>query len=170
MCVKEVLVDMGLRVMEGDEAFYYLHEDGELKGAVLTHVDDFSLAGTDEFVRKVIHQVERQLTVSKVEKDRFRFTGLYISSVKDGIEVTMADYVKSIEDVKEIRKADRDEELGSLEMKEYRKITGKVSWLANSTRPDLCYTALAMSKNNKQATIADLRDVNRVLKKVRERE
>ena len=46
---------MGLRVMIGDEAFYYLHEDGELKGAVLTHVDDFSLAGTDEIVRKVIH-------------------------------------------------------------------------------------------------------------------
>ena len=90
--------------------------------------------------------------------------------MEDGIEVTMSDYVKSMEDVKDIRKADRDEELTSLEMKEYRKITGKVSWLANSTRPDLCYTALEMSKNNKSATIADLRGVNRVLNKVRERE
>ena len=168
--VKEVLVSLGLRVMTGDEAFYYLHEDGELKGAVLTHVDDFSLAGDDEFIRKVISQVERQLTVSKVEKDKFRFTGLDISSVEDGIEVTMADYVKSIGDVPEVRNADRDEELTGLEMKEYRKITGKISWLANSTRPDLCYTSLAMSKNNKGATIGNLRDVSRVLKKVREPE
>ena len=154
--VKDVLVSIGLRVMTGDEAFYYLHEDGELKGAVLTHLDDFSLCGTDEFVRKVIKQVERQLTVSKVEKDKFCFTGLDILSVEDGIEVAMEDYVNSIEDVVNVRNADRDEELTGLEMKEYRKVTGKVSWLANSTRPDLCYTALAMSKNNKGTTIANL--------------
>jgi len=125
--VKEVLIDMGLRVMDGDEAFYFLHEDGHLQGAVLTHVDDFSLAGTDDFVEKVIRQVEQQLTVSKVEKDKFWFTGLDISAVKDGIEITMSDYVKSLEDVKDIRKADREEELSRLEMKEYRKMTGKIS-------------------------------------------
>ena len=47
-------------------------------------------------------------------------------------------------------------------------MTGKVAWLANSTQPDLCFTALQMSKKNKEATISDLRDINRVLKKVRE--
>ena len=165
-----MLVGLGLRVITGDEAFYYQHEDGELKGAVLTHVDDFSLAGDEEFIRKVVSQVEKQLTVSKVERDKFRFTGLDVSLDDDGIEVTMADYVKSIGDISEVRSADREEELTNSEMKEYRKITGKISWLANSTRPDLCYTALAMSKNNKRATIGNLRDVSRVLKKVRERE
>ena len=48
----------------------------------------------------------------------------------------MADYVKSIGDVPEVRNADREKELSDLEMKEYRKVTGKVSWLANSTQPD----------------------------------
>ena len=38
--VKEVLKEIGLKVMEGDEAFYYLHRDGELIGAVITHVDN----------------------------------------------------------------------------------------------------------------------------------
>ena len=51
----------------------------------------------------------------------------------------------------------------------YRKMTGKLSWLANSTHPDLSYTALAMSKNNKSAKIKDLRDISRVLKKAKER-
>ena len=55
-------------------------------------------------------------------------------------------------------------------MKEYRKITGKIAWLANSTRPDLSFTALQMSKNNKKATISNLRDVSRILKKVWEQE
>ena len=55
-------------------------------------------------------------------------------------------------------------------MKEYCKMTGKISWLANSTRLDLSYKALQMSKKNTAATISDLRDINRILKKVREEE
>ena len=47
-------------------------------------------------------------------------------------------------------------------------MNGKPSWLANSMRPDLSYTALAMSRKNNSAKIKDLRDVSRVLKKVEE--
>ena len=49
-------------------------------------------------------------------------------------------------------------------------MTGMIAWLANSTRPHLCYLAMQMSKKNQGATITDLRDVNRILKKVREKE
>ena len=55
-----------------------------------------------------------------------------------------------------------------LEMKEYRKMTGKIAWLANSTRLDLSFIALKMSKNSKDATISYHIDVNRILVKVRE--
>ena len=91
-------------------------------------------------------------------------------TIGDGIQILMEDYVQSLEDIQSIRKAERDEELSKLEMKEFCKVTGKLSWLANSTRPDLSFTALRMSKKNNSATIADLRDINRILKKVRERE
>ena len=83
----------------------------------------------------------------------------------------MEDYSQSLKDITDIRKVDdRNEELSKLEMKLYRKMTGKIAWLANSTRPDLCYLAMQMSKKNQGVTIADLRDVNRILRKVRERE
>ena len=45
MRYKEVLKEIGLKVMKGDEAFYYLHKDEELIGAVITNIDDFTLAG-----------------------------------------------------------------------------------------------------------------------------
>ena len=81
----------------------------------------------------------------------------------------MEDYSDSLRDVKYIRKVeDYIEPLTKLEMKEYRKITGKIAWLANSTRPDLSFTTLQMSKNNKEVTISDLRDVGLILKKVQE--
>ena len=56
--------------MEGDEAFYYLHRDGKLIGAVITHVDDFTLTGTQEFVDEILKAIEEELTVSKIERDR----------------------------------------------------------------------------------------------------
>ena len=92
-----------------------------------------------------------------------------ISTIKDGFEISMEDYVDSLDEIKEIRKADRDHYLTKMEVKEYRKMTGKLSWLANSTRPDLSYTALTMSKRNNSAKISDLRNITRVLKKVKER-
>ena len=55
---------MGLKVREGYEAFNYLHEDGKLKGAVLMHVDDFNLTGTNYFVEEVLKVVDQELTVS----------------------------------------------------------------------------------------------------------
>lgn len=89
----------------------------------------------------------------------------------NGIKVSMEDYTNSLEDIKEIRKVeDQNEPLTKLEMKEYRKMKDKIAWLANSKRPDLSFTALQMSKNSKDATISDLRNVNRILTKVRESE
>ena len=88
--------------------------------------------------------------------------------VDDGIKVLMEDYTNSLQDIKNIRKVeDCNEPLTMLEMKKYRMITCKLSWLANITRPDLSFSALWMSKNNKEATISDLRDVNGILTKVR---
>ena len=77
------------------------------------------------------------LTVSKIEKDRFRFTGLDICSMGNKIKISMEDYVWSLEDVSTIRKANCDEALTRLELKEYQKRTGKHSWLANGMKPDL---------------------------------
>ena len=131
--VKEFLKTIGLKVMEGDEAFYYLHRNGDLIGMVITHVDDFTLAGTEAFVYEVIETVSRELTVSKIERDNFRYTGIDVKTVNDGIEVEMRDYVDSLEEVREIRKAVRDDPLTRAELKVFRKMTGKLSWLANST-------------------------------------
>ena len=78
----------------------------------------------------------------------------------------MADYVDSLQDIKEIREADKDDDLTKHEIKEYRKVTGKLSWLANSTHPDLSFTALTMSKKNNSAKFSILKNVASVLKKV----
>ena len=81
--------------MEGDEAFYFLHEEGNLKGAVLTHVDD-NIIGIDIIMEMILDNVDRELTISKIERTKFRFTDLDVASVEDGIEILMEDYVPTL--------------------------------------------------------------------------
>ena len=96
LCVKEVfLCELGLHTNHGDEAFYFSNVNGVLHGAILTHVDDFNIAGTPDFIKKVIDHVGRELTVSKIKEDCFRFTGLDIKVMDDRIEVLMEDYNNS---------------------------------------------------------------------------
>ena len=87
-CVKEV-PKVGMKVMEGDKAIY------DLQGCLITHVDDFTLARTPEFIKEVLEMIEIELTISKIERDNFHFTGLDISTVVDGFEIGMADYADS---------------------------------------------------------------------------
>lgn len=94
--VKEVFFKMNMKIMEGDKAFYYLHRGGILIGIIISHVDDFTLAGTQKFIDEVLEMVEKELTISKIEKDNFRYTGLNIFIVNKGIEIEMADYVESL--------------------------------------------------------------------------
>ena len=109
------------------------------------------------------------MDISQVENDCFRFTGIDVKRVKDGIEISMEDYAKSLEEV-QIRDAKADEPLTRDELKVLRKFVGKLNWLAANTRPDLAIYALELAKRQKKAMIKDLREVYIVLKKVKEKE
>ena len=82
----------------------------------------------------------------------------------------MNEYAKSMEEVINIRKGGRTEKFNCVEMKEYRRFTGKLSWLAQGTHPDINYIMLVMQNKNNSATLADFQKVNKVLKKVKLRE
>ena len=141
----------------------------DLEGMVSTHVDDFDLAGKKRFVDKVTEEIGKALDVSTVESDCFRFTGIDVKKVKEGIEISMEDYAKSLEEI-QIRDAKADEPLTREELKVFRKFVGKLNWLVANTRPDLSIYTLELAKRQKKAVVKDLREINRVLKKVREKE
>ena len=61
-------MEIGLKVLEEDKAFYNLHQDGNLIGGVITHVDDFTLAGTEDFIKEIIETNSRELNVSKIKE------------------------------------------------------------------------------------------------------
>merc|ERR1712101_34810 len=158
--VRETLRNFNLNTLPGDDAVYFQHINGNLIGMILSNVDEFTITGTNEFVNRIVEGLKKIFTRYKIEENNFRFTGLDVKTTDEGIEISMEDYANSITEIQDIRKANRTEPLTKAELKEYRKYTGKLSWLAQGTRPDLSYSALNLSKKNNSATIADLRNIN----------
>merc|ERR1712237_194532 len=151
--IKEVFKNFGLRKVDGDEALYYKQDDdGELIGLLSTHVDDFSLAGTEKFIETATEEIKKHLDVSKIEDGRFRFTGIDIEQIDGRIELSMEEYADSLEDIL-IREDKSSEPLDRDEMRTLRKYVGKLSWLASNARPDLAIYALNLAKKQKKATL-----------------
>ena len=159
MRVKNLFKEIGLRKLDGDEVVYYMiGEKEDLEGMVSTHVDDFYLAGRKRFVNRITEEIGKALDVSTVESNCFRFTGIDVKKVKEGIEISMEDYAKSLEEI-QIRDAKADEPLTREELKVFRKFVGKLNWLVANTRPDLAIYAFELAKRQKKEVIKDLREI-----------
>ena len=107
----------------------------------------------------------KRFTFGKIECNNFKFTGLNITQVKDGILVDQNDYIQSLKPISIDGSFDKDEELPKSKYLEYRALTGQLTWAAENTRPDLSFDARELSTKNKKATFEDLRYANKVLKK-----
>ena len=129
--VKKILCDQGLTKLNGDEAFYMKHQNGQLKGMILLHVDDFMIGGSNEFVDGITDVFCKELTVSTIEDSLFRYCGIDMELKENKIIMSMEDYVASLEEA-DLGKSKKCTKLNKFEQRTFRKITGKLMWLAEN--------------------------------------
>ena len=102
--VREVFDECKLRILDGDEGFYFRHDENcSLEGMVSIHVDDFLRTGIGKFLEEITSKIAQKLEISKLEYNEFRFTGMDVKKDGDVIVVSMEDYAKSLKKI-EIRK------------------------------------------------------------------
>ena len=58
-------------------------------GIIFTHIYDFIMAGTEEFLNDLEKEIRKVLNVSKVEKNKFRFAGIDIKRKDYRIKMSM---------------------------------------------------------------------------------
>ena len=107
-----------------------------------------------------------KFTFGKVQSSKFKYTGLNIDQKPDGtIYIDQNDYIQSLQPIIIDKPSDKSEKWTKKMFKEYRALTGQLSWAAEMTRPDLSFDARELSTKNKQATYGDILKANKVLKK-----
>ena len=65
-----------------------------------THLDDFDLAGKKKFVERITEEIGKALDVSTVESNCSRFIWIDFKKMKEGMEISMEDYAKSLKKFK----------------------------------------------------------------------
>ena len=74
--VCKVFKELGLKQSRLDPAvFYSFNSRGELQGVIGTHVDDFLMAGTQDWLKVTTSKIAAQFELGKMEKDDFLYCG-----------------------------------------------------------------------------------------------
>ena len=87
-----------------------------------------------------------------------------------GIRVDQSSYVSLIKPItlEQNRMANKLADLSNDEITLLRGALGQLNWLANMTRPDISLAVSKLRTNIKKSTIADIREVNKVSKHVKD--
>ena len=165
--VSSELINSGLSKCKMDEALFSWHRDNELKGLVAGHVDDFFWSGETELKSCVMDGLMETFKISSDLHDSFNFLGLGIRQDLSGVEMNQNIYVEGIQYVPCSDKRDKHRLLTDNEKIPLRSAIGQLSWLANQTRPDIAYDVCQLSVRYNSATVSDILNANKTIKKVK---
>ena len=149
------------------DACYFLLRDGqgELHGALITHVDDLLIAAPEETLKDLQVQLSSIFPISEWETGSFDYTGSQISQDEDGIHVAQKSYVNSRLEVVEVPKEiSNDETADAVTRSDNQSMIGALSWLSSQSRPDLQAAVSLAQKRQKNPSFGDVKDTNRAVK------
>jgi len=169
--VKHELLDtLGGKVSKFDKAFFLWHDnEGNLRGIIALHVDDFVYCGTNEWLTNVIEPLMAIFKISKSVQRCFRYLGLNVVQTSDAIYIDQDDYVCDLGHVaiSNDRSLQKDASLNKKEVKALRAVSGQLLWVSSNTRPDIAFDSCAVSNYGKSPTVKNLHDANKAIDKVK---
>ena len=155
----------GLREVPFEPAAYSLSNNkGELLGLVVSHVDDLLWTGGPEMT-EVMLRLQQDLKFGSLDEGNFTYCGRLITQEAEGIRVTCpntAAKVRAIHLTAQRRKQ-RDLPATESETSQLRSVLGSLGWVGRVCRPDISYELSALQAAQKQASVQDLLDANRLL-------
>ena len=159
---------LGLVQSNLDHTLYLYFENKELRGMILTHVDDFLYCGADGFEEKVMIPLSKRFVVGSRDEKDFKYIGLHIVQEENfEIFVDQNDYSESIIIQGGVKNKNID--LTSEEYTRFRALVGALQWLVNGSRPDLAFDTLTHSCKMKKATQEDLHLIAKTVKRAKEK-
>jgi len=161
---REVIVQNKFRENQIAKALYVIEVNHEIKGMLLTHVDDLCWAVFPEYetyMKKILDTFD----VRKVEEEKFRFCGKQVVQLPDkSVMITCEDATEQIGTVKySIGNRKLNDPATEAEIGQMRSVIGSLGWVARQCRPDISYGVSRGQSMVSKATIKDLKETNQTL-------
>ena len=165
------LLDFGCEKSLLDPAMFLYFKKGATRddhtkrplGMAVTHVDDVLHSGNKEFDERIMNPLKEAFKFGTEEETEFRYVGLNMKQMKKAIMVDQNHYVANLEEPKldDLSNLKNCDVLNDDGQTEFRSAVAKMSTIAYTTRPDLCFEIKALSTKYGKATKSDLRTVKR---------
>ena len=167
LSVKECLKACGCVVSNLEPAIFVYKRENRVKGLILAHVDDFLYAGDSDFKRDVIDILIRRYEASRKATGNFKYVGFNVTQTQGTVTVDQYDYAREIDTEGWRKPQGGDRDLTTQEYKLYRRLVGKMSWLANGSRPDIAFSMIRLSTKFSHACVSDLAAAVKLAKRVK---
>ena len=168
--IREELLKHGCKCSKLDPSLFTFHENEQLQGILIIHVDDMLWSGEDNFRMKVIDQLRATFRISSEERSAFKYIGLEVTHDENGVFLSQKKYVAEIEEItmEKHRKCNTNVLLNVEERQALRSLIGKLNWLSTQTRPDLSYSVSQLASNFKNATIKHVIQANKLVRRCKQ--
>ena len=170
--VCKVFKELGLKQSKLDPAVFYAYnkESGALEGVVGTHVDDFLMSGTEQWLAATTSKIAAKFELGKIEKDNFLYCGHRIIQKDGKLTLGQDEFAEKIKpfNISPARKRATADKVTDEERAQIRSGAGKLGWIARLTRPDLMFAQIEASSIVTKAEVGDLKNLNKAMAKVAE--
>ena len=166
--VRDELIQNNCKQSEIDPALFCCFDKDKLVGMFLIHVDDFIWSGAEQFRVQVITKFLNAFEIGKQGMGDFRYIGLQITQHTDHIMMDQDAYIEGLMPIgiSATRISQKQESLTKDEISQLRSVIGQLNWIANQTRPDVCFDNLELSVSIKDPKVEDIIKANKVIKKL----
>ena len=132
-------------------------------GCISTHVHNFWILGTSEFVEKMELDLSRIFHIGTVP---FTYLGLKIEQWEDRVILDLANPLGDLAEIEipRDRIQDKTNSINEQERCNLKSTLGKLLWPAMQTRPDILLTAASKTPH---ATIFDLLKTNKLIRRLK---
>ena len=132
-------------------------------GMAVTHVDDVLHCGRKRFEEKIMNPLKESLKLGTEEEIEFRYICLNMKQVKKAIMVDRNHYISNLDEPHmepwiNLKNSDILNDDGQTE---FRSAVAKMSMIAYTSRPDLCFEVKSLSTKYGKATKSDLRNIKK---------
>ena len=169
--VKKELLQLGATQSNLDKATFIWYNNSTSIGVMIVHVDDFLYGGSKTFHSSIIPKIRTIFLVGSEESNSLRYLGLNITENDEGIELSTKGYGLSCEEITtKSLGTDRDRKLSPSEITSLKKLSGQLNWVTTQSRPDLAFDNCMIANSVSGATVNDILNANRALRRLRDQE
>ena len=168
--VKEELIKLGANVSSVDPGLIYWKGHYKLVGILACHVDDMIWGGNENFKDNVIDNLKDTSMFDSEGTKTFTYLGIQLIQNDDfSFTINKNNYTDCISEIKisNERLKEKNSPLSNEEKMSYRSVVGQLNWVAGISRPDISFPVCEASTKFKQATVADVLYVNKIVKNVK---